>query len=489
MSSLKHNFFYNIAYQILLIILPLVTAPYLSRVLGAEQLGEYSFTYSTANYFVLFAMLGVNNYGNRCIARVRGDRWRLSKEFWSIYAFQATATVLMCALYISYAVNASEGVVIALSWVPYVLSAGFDVNWLFFGLEEFRLTVVRNFIVKLATFVLTIMLVRGENALLVYCLLMSVSFLVSAFVLWPFVWREVDFVQPTLRGMLAHLKPNLVLFVPVVAISLYTVMDKVMLGWLSASFAENGYFENAYKVATMPTAVVTALGTVMLPRVTNMLAHGDREGAHRYLGTSMWAAMAMSFAFAFGVAGVAPVLVPVFFGDGFEPCEAAMCAIVADMPFMAWANVIRTQLLIPEGRDKEYVASVVAGAAVNIAVNITLIPSLGALGAAIGTFCAEATVCLVQTWAVKGEVPQGRWLLDAFPFVAIGGVMCIVVRIMGEVLGTSVTTLALQVLTGAVLFSTLALIWCIATGNEHYNHSVRPMLKWLTVKVGRAVHR
>lgn len=474
-SSIKANLIYNTLYQILIIILPLVTAPYLSRVLGAGQLGQYSYTYSVANYFVLFAMLGVNNYGNRCVARVRGDRARLSAEFWSVYSFQALSAAVMCALYVAYSLALSGDVVLALAWVPYVLSAGLDVNWLFFGLEEFRLTVARNFAVKLATFALTLLLVRGEHALLVYCALMSLGFLASALALWPFVRREVDWARPSARRVLSHLRPNLVLFVPVVAVSLYTVLDRVMLGWLS-SFEENGYFENAYKVATMPTAVITALGTVMLPRVSNLLAEGRRGDAHRYLGVSMWAAMAMAFAFSLGVVGVAPVLVPVLFGDGFGPSEAAMCVIVADMPFMAWANVIRTQLLIPEGRDREYVASVVAGAAVNVAVNLALIPSMGALGASVGTLCAEAAVCLVQARAVRGEVPQGRWLLRCLPFAAIGIAMCAVVRSMGEAMGASAPTLLLQVIAGAAVYSLLSLAWCEATRDEGYLMAVRPAL-------------
>ena len=483
-SSIKTNFIYNVAYQVLIIILPLVTAPYLSRVLGAGQLGQCSYTYSVANYFVLFAMLGVNNYGNRCVARARGDRARLSSEFWSVYCFQLLATVVVCIAYIAYALLLAGDAVLALVWVPYVVSAGLDVNWLFFGLEEFRLTVTRNFAVKLVTFVLTLLLVRGEHALLVYCTLMSVSYLVSAVVLWPFVAREVECARPTARDVSSHLGPNLVLFVPVVAVSLYTVLDKVMLGAMS-SFEETGYFENAYKVATMPTAVITALGTVMLPRVAGLLAESKREEARSYLGVSMWAAMAMAFAFSFGVAGVAPVLVSVLFGDGFAPSEAAMCVIVADMPFMAWANVLRTQLLIPEGRDREYVSSVVAGAAVNVAVNLALIPRFGALGASTGTFCAEAAVCLVQARAVRRDVPQGRWLLRCLPFAGIGAVMCALVRAMGAAMGASAATLLLQVLAGAATYSLLFLAWCVASRDEGYEALVRPTLSSLSSRLRR----
>lgn len=484
MSSIKKNLLYSISNQILLIILPLITAPYLSRALGADRLGEYSFTYSVANYFVLFAMLGVNNYGNRRIAQTRDDRHAVSEEFWSIYFFQVTATALMLGAYCLYDLMLSADFVLTLIWIPYVLSAGLDINWFFFGLEEFKITVTRNVCIKLVTFALTLAFVRGNYALQIYCGLMSLSFLVSAAALWPFICARVDFVLPTPGSVARHLKPNLKLFVPVVAVSFYTVMDKVMLGWLSASYAENGYFENAYKIATMPMAVITALGNVMLPRVSNLISTGERERARRYLGDSMWAAMVMSFAFCFGIVGIAPVLIPVFFGSEFAPSEAAMCIIVADMPFMAWANVIRTQLLIPEGRDGDYMASVIAGAAVNIVVNLCLIPSFGAAGAAIGTFAAESTVCLVQTFVVKGEIPIRKWIGSCLPYLVAGLIMSVAVRGLGAALGSGAVTLAAQVAAGAALYAGLAWVWCAVTSDAHYKRVVAPMLRGIAGRVG-----
>ena len=481
--SVKKNFIYNVMYQVLLIILPLVTAPYLSRVLGAGQLGEYSYTYSVANYFVLFAMLGVNNYGNRCIARCKNNKKERSSVFYSIFSLQALLTIFACLIYLAYSVYLSENFMLAAIWTPYIISAGLDVNWFFFGMEEFRLTVTRNFVVKLTSFILTLLLVRGEHALAIYCSLMSISYLISAAVLWPFVRQRVEWVRPTLKSIISHLLPNLTLFIPVVAVSLYTVMDKVMLGWLS-SFEENGYFENAFKVATMPTTVITALGTVMLPRVTSLLADGNRVEAHRYLGQSMWLALVMAFAFSFGVAGVAPILVPVLFGPGFGPSEAAMCVIVADMPFMAWANVLRTQLLIPEGRDKDYVLSVVAGAAVNVVINLLLVPSMGALGAAVGTFCAETSVCVVQTCAVRREIPLRQWMRKALPYVVIGLMMFVAVRLFGDAAGASPMTLLLQVIFGAAVYAALSAVWCKMTHDKDFEQIILPTLNQLLIKVG-----
>ena len=184
----------------------------------------------------------------------------LSKTFWGIWALQATLTILAVIVYLAYALFGSRETLTALIWLPYVISAALDVNWLFFGLEQFKVTVTRNFIVKLATFVLTFVLVRGNNALIAYLSLMSVSLFVSVAVLWPFVFREVQFYKPTVKEVVANLKPDLVLFVPVIAVSLYTVLDKVMLGQI-AGMTETGYFENSLKVASLPFTLIAALGT------------------------------------------------------------------------------------------------------------------------------------------------------------------------------------------------------------------------------------
>lgn len=484
MSNLRKNFIYNILYQVLAIVLPLATSPYLSRVLGAEGMGIYSYTYSVAYYFFMFAMLGVNNYGNRCVARARGDTGALSRVFWSIWALQAVLALATTAGYIAYSVMLSGSPSVALIWVPYVLSAGLDVNWLFFGLEEFRVTVGRNFVVKLSTFALTFLLVRGDDALPAYIFLMSVSYLVSVMVLWPFVRKRVRSYLPSPCEVAARVKPNLVLFVPVVAVSLYTVLDRVMLGQMS-SMEQTGYFESALKVAQMPFTLISALGTVMLPRVSNLMARGESGEARRYLGVSMWLALMLSSVFAFGLAGVADVFAPVFFGQGFEACGPLICALVAEMPFMAWANVLRTQYLIPAGRDRAYVLSVIVGAVVNVVVNVALIPPLGAMGAAMGTVAAEAAVCIVQAWSVAGELPQGRWLVENLPFFAIGAAMFTAVRALGSSMGASITTLAAQIALGGAVFAVLSFAWCRLSGNPHYVRVVEPLLQGISGRLSR----
>ena len=190
--SVRRNYLYNIAYQVLTLILPLITTPYVSRVLGTDGVGTFSYTFSVAYYFVLFAMFGVNNYGNRSVAMARDDKAELSRTFWGIWTVQAVMCLLCTGIYLVYALFVADDQLLAIVWVPYVLTGALDINWFFFGLEKFRITVLRNFVIKLSTFVLTFAVVRGEWALFNYLLLMSLSYFVSVAVLWPFVRQEVS---------------------------------------------------------------------------------------------------------------------------------------------------------------------------------------------------------------------------------------------------------------------------------------------------------
>ena len=474
--SVRRNYLYNIAYQVLTLILPLITTPYVSRVLGTDGVGTFSYTFSVAYYFVLFAMFGVNNYGNRSVAMARDDKAELSRTFWGIWTVQAVMCLLCTGIYLVYALFVADDQLLAIVWVPYVLTGALDINWFFFGLEKFRITVLRNFVIKLSTFVLTFAVVRGEWALFNYLLLMSLSYFVSVAVLWPFVRQEVLFVRPGISEVLRHVKPDLVLFIPVIAVSLYTVLDKVMLGQI-AGMGETGIFENSLKVAQMPFTLISALGTVMLPHAANLCATGHRESVKRYMAPSMWFAMLLSSAFTFGVIAVSEEFVPIFFGDGFEACSVVMPVIVLEMPFMAWANVIRTQWLMPTSQDRAYVFSVVVGAIANIVVNLALIPALGALGAAIATLVAEAAVSVVQTIAVKGDLPLARWAIESLPAFVIGVLMLAIVRFSVSLLPGGIIGLLLEILVGVFAFGGMSVIWYHGRKNPYLEQVAGSLLK------------
>ena len=242
-NSPKKNFIYNIIYQILTLIIPLIITPYLSRVIGSGGVGIYSYTYSIVHYFMLLTMMGVNNYGNRTIAKVREDNDKLSKTFWSIYLLQLIMGLTLTIIYISYVlIFDNEFKIIALIQSLFIISSMLDINWFFFGLEEFKKTITRNTFVKITNIVLIFLLVKTKSDVWKYTFIMAGMTCLSQLILWGFAKGKVELVKIKWQDIAKHIKPNLVLFIPVIAVSLYKIMDKTMLDMLSTEANVGWYY-------------------------------------------------------------------------------------------------------------------------------------------------------------------------------------------------------------------------------------------------------
>ena len=317
------------------------------------------------------------------------------------------------------------------------------------------MTVARNTLIKISTVIFMFVFVHKPSDLWKYTLIMSAGTLFSQAYLWFYVKKFVSFKRCSVKEIACNIKPVLILFIPVLAYSIYKVMDKIMLGNMS-SYDQVGFYNNAEKIINIPMGIITALGTVMLPRMSNIVANGDKKRVDDYIRISAKLVTLLSSAIAFGLMGVSSVLAPVFFGDEFIACGNIMRLLSVTVFFIAWANVIRTQYLIPNKRDSIYLTSTMIGAILNLIINWMLIPKYQANGAAFGTIVAEFSVMLVQVIAVKNELPMRKYIMSYSPILVIGFIMAVLVDRIGVKLGVSISTLALQILAGGFFF-------CIAT--------------------------
>lgn len=461
-TSVKTNFLFSVVYQIFNILLPLITAPYVTRILGAGRLGVYSKSQALANYFLLFAMLGVNNYGNRAIARVRDNRAETSRVFWEIYSFQVLTAVISSAVYWIYCLRInSNNRMIYMMQSFYVMSALLDVNWCCFGLEQFKITTIRSMIVKIITTVAVFVFIRSKDDLWLYTLIISSSFVLSSIVIWPFIRKHIGFVKPTWSGIKSHIKPNLVLFWPVIAVSLYNIMDKLMLGWFSED-EEVAFYTYAERIVTIPTTLILALDNVIMPRMSNMYATKEKnESIRYYMDNVMLFAMFMAGALGFGLAGVSDVFAPWFYGDSFTRCGYFILILSPVIIFKAWAGALRTQFIIPTGRDKIYVVSLTSGAIVNLVMNAFLIPLMNGVGAIIGTLAAEFAVCFIQFFWCRKEIDIKNYLINGFSFCVIGSIMLFVIEFLSNVSSYSLIVLIVQLIVGAIVYVTLGGVYMI----------------------------
>lgn len=468
MSSLKKNLAYNVAYQILVIILPLITAPYVSRVLGADGLGTYSYIFSIVTYFGLFGMLGIANHGNRSVALVRDNRQKVSEAFSNTYIIQLCTTVIALLLYFLFIYCWFSGdKTIAYIESIIVLSYVLDITWFFFGLEQFAVTVTRNAIIKIATVVAIFIFVRSREDLWIYALIMSCGMLFSQIYLWFRIRKYADFCKPSWSQVKSNIKPVLMLFIPAIAYSIYKLLDKVMLGAMS-SMSQVGLFDNAEKIINIPSSLITAFGTVMMPRITVLLGTGDEHRISYLNKISVRYFTLLVVGAAFGLAGICNVLAPVYFGSEFVGSAPIIAGLGFSLIFVTWANVIRTQYLIPNKLDKPYVISSVIGALANLAVNIILIPKFAGIGAMIGTIIAEFTVFFVQLILVRRSFPMSQYLQPVLFLFPIGMIMFAVVYWIGAYMGNTIITLIIQILVGGFLYLSGSMVYLKVIHDEFF---------------------
>jgi Membrane protein involved in the export of O-antigen and teichoic acid len=471
-NSMKKNFIYNLIYEIFAIILPLLTSPYITRVLGVERLGQYSYSYSVAYYFVLVSMLGIKNYGNRQIAQMREDPKKLGDVFSNIFALHAIISIICTLLYIGYIFSIKEDRLYAVFQGIYVISAIFDISWFYFGVEKFKFVVARNSFVRILNVIFIFAFVRNESDLWKYCLIMAMGTLVSQITLWIPLKSQVKMVTPKFSKMIVHLKPLFFLFIPAVAISVYKHMDKIMIGILSNK-TELGFYDNAEKVINIPITIIAAFGTVMLPRMSNLAVGDNKKESRRYLEISMQFIMCIAFALTFGLAGVARQFAPLFWGAKLQSADVLIMGLATTIPFISFANVIRTQYLIPNSKDTEYILSVIFGAVVNFTSNWILIPKMGAMGAVIGTIVAEITVCALQTYMVRRELSVGSYIKYSMPYALYGGVMFAIVYYWGLQRRTNLNTLLMQIVMGIVFYTFASVLYFRMTKNSTFLEIVK----------------
>ena len=455
MSKTKINLIYQSLYQILIIILPIVTAPYVSRVLGANGIGQYSYSYSVVSYFVIFAMLGINNYGNKLIATEKREQNSLNIAFTNLFLLHAIISLVVIAAYLIYVHLTVSDIKYALICAFYLIGALFDINWLYFGLEEFKITVTRNTVLRIITIILVFIFVKTVEDTWKYILILALGNCLGQIVIWTGVLKRVQFVRPDFCEMKKHIKPLLILFVPVIAVSFYKIMDKIMLNNL-ANTAQVGLYENAEKIINIPMGLITAVGMVMLPRSGALLSENKNEAVKHSIAITMKYVMILSYALSFGLMAISNDFATAFFGKEFAESGTMIFGLAITIPFMSFANIIRTQYLIPKNYNKIFILSVVFGAIVNLVANWILIPMLMGMGAVIGTIMAELTVFLVQTLYVRKELKSIEYLIHSIPFLICGVVMFIVVRCIANVIDGGILSVLMQVIVGVV-------IYCICT--------------------------
>ncbi len=457
--SLLQNCLYSSGAEILDMILPFVTAPYITRVLTAERLGTYTYAHSLVQYFVLFAALGVTISGNRAIARTKDDPGQLARTFSAIYISQVFASLLVTLAYILW-LSVLRPAEIYFPLFFLLLGRFFQVSWALHGLEKFRTTALLCTGIRLLSVGAVFAFVHDPADLLVYAYIHNAAVLLQNILTFVIVKKHIKLVRVSGREVWAQGKSMLAFFIPVLSVSLYKTMDKVMIGALTNDMAGVSNYYYAEQMLNIPQGIIAVLGGVLLPRMSHLSTKdGTKAEQEQIAKATIVFSMFLSCALSCGVAGVSAVFVPLYLGSEYMDCGRYILYLFPTAIMISWTTMMRNLFLIPQNKDKSYFVSVIAGAGVNFWINMALLPRLGIEGAIIGTIAAEFLTMLLQTISVSRLVKISGIIRNVLPFFCMGMGMLLVCTSIGRCMPMGWLTLALQVLLGAVVYVTLSCVY------------------------------
>lgn len=445
------NYFYNVSYNILIIIAPLLTVPYISRVLGPTGVGINASTNSVITYFLLAGTVGITLYGNREIAFVRDDFSKRSKIFWEIEFLQMITISLSYICFLIFLFFEKLFKIYFFYQSFFVIAGAFDISWYFMGLEDFKKTVLRSIVIKVVSLIAIFSFVKTQNDTGIYILILSGSQLLSNLILWPYLPKIVK--KPILKELspFKHLRSSITLFIPQIATTIYLSVNKTML-WKLDSVTASGYYDYSDKLVKLLLALVTATGTVMLPHIANLYMKDEIEKVKKYLYTSFDFVLAISIPMSCGIIAIATTLAPWFFGAKFSSVSILLMIEAPVVVFIGMSNVLGQQFLLPTRQTKSYTISVTLGAIVNIVFNVPLILLWGVKGAMVATLLSEFCVTAYQMFVTRKKLEFRKLMFNSIKYIFAGLCMLIVVFMLNTTMKLTVINLVEQIVEGILIY-------------------------------------
>lgn len=406
MKKVKLNFLYNTAYQILIIITPLITAPYIARIFGATIYGNASYSNSVLNIFNLFAAYGIMTFGQKQIASYQDDKRKLNESFWNIMYLKLFLTLIVISAftiyYLFFANPLYKSYYIMSSLVFFATLT--DISWLFMGLEQFSYTFWRNFFVRFFFVIMVFVVIQEKGDVFKYISLMYLGNTLGNLALW---FRALKFVGKPKRIKILKIKEYFLeatwLFLPTIAITVYLTIDQVILGYLTNK-KEVGYFVQADSIVRILSTLVTSLGTVLMPRITNLFQKNKMEQIDNIVKQSYDFMLYISIPITLVMIFVGQRFVVFFYGDSFYNSGMVLIIEILTIPVVAISNVIGIQYLVPLNRTKEFSISTMFGAVANVMILPVLVLVMKSSGAALALLITELIVTGMQLYFVRNTI-------------------------------------------------------------------------------------
>lgn len=420
--SIKTNYIFNLINTVSSFIFPVITFPYASRIMLAEGIGLVNFYQSIIQYISLFTCLGIPMYAIREIAKVRDNPQECSKTTLEILSLHLFLTFLgylivyiLCLTVTEVQANIPLFLILSLTLILTTIGC----EWFYQGIEDFKYITIRGLIVKITAVIVLFTMVKTQEDILWYggyCVIGVLGGNIFNFI------RLKKFIHCThLKNLhpLRHLRPALHIFLLNLIVSLYVNLNSVMLGFLKDSESV-GFFTAATRLSQMILGIASALGTVMLPRLSHLVANKDMSEFNRLAKKAVRFMFAITLPLSIGCFFIAPYIIPIFCGETYYPAINTLRIISPIIFFIGLSGVLGIQILYPQGQENKVIICTAIGALLNLILNFITIPLWSHLGAAISTLCAEVVVTISMIYIGKNFIPI-NWKEKPFRNYLLGG--------------------------------------------------------------------
>ncbi|MCY7080272.1 oligosaccharide flippase family protein [Streptococcus oralis] len=450
---MKFNIILSSIHQLLTLFLPLVTAPYVSRVLGAEGTGIFSYTSSIQAYFTIFAALGTGVYGVREIARNRNNKKQYSTLFWEIELLTVLTSSVAIILWLLWAVFSKEFQLIYLILTLNLFAVLFDISWFYTGLEQFVYTIGLNALFKIFGTIAIFTFIKAPSDLNAYIFIIASTSLLSSVSLWIYLPKILVKVSLDTLSLKGHLKQTLIYFVPTIATSIYTVLDKTMIGVITQNANENGYYEQATKIINILKSITfTALNSVLGARIAYLFSEKKYDEIKSRIALSLDFIFFIGMAFFFGLLSVSETFVPIFFGQGYDQVIYLLYVFSPIVVIIGVSNCLGSQYYTPAGLRSQSAKYIIIGSVLNLLLNLVFIPVFRSKGAVISSVLAELLITFLYVKNSNGYVDFKQLASYFNPRFIAGFIMYLIVLFIKQYLPNDLLGLLIQVLIGGMTY-------------------------------------
>ncbi|KGL41996.1 hypothetical protein BMT55_03740 [Listeria newyorkensis] len=468
MSKQKVNYILMMLYQFFMVITPLMTTPYVVRVLGPEKIGEDAYANSFVQMFLVFVMLGIASYGKKIIAMVDSEfgakpdsqnehKKALKEEFGSIFGIQFVAMWGMLILYLLLVTLFFKGSVVFYLYGFMIIAYGFDISWYFIARGQLKKIMTRTVLIRIVTITSIFLLVKTEEDLWIYVFANCFLLLLGQVYIWFFLIRELGGLSIRRENLKKHVKSILVLAVIPVSAMVYISVNRVVLGAVQGE-VEVGYYNQAYKLYTIGLLFVQALAAVLMPRLVHFYETGEMERFKEMIAFFFRYICASILPVCLGVAAVSTALIHVFLGAAFMPVVPVIVILILSLFLAAMSDLFGMQIMVIRGQNRAYAYSGIIGSVASFGFNLFIVTVLASEGTALAFLAGNLVIVSIQLYFIRDLLGLKQIIKMMLPYLLYSlAMMACILAVPHVYSGSSFYTLVIQCAVGlgsyvAILF-------------------------------------